>query len=173
MSEKIFLTDIEKKLKERFDGTTRGVPSTAHEPARSERVDTLVLPLEKRPKMPITKDKFLVKENPHMVAWERIVREFLRKLPLAHGHRVSAAMIYEWATGINIAELQDQGGSANRELRYLNKILRHYFGKSYTTYIMGRKVANAYRVSKGFMIVRKRPLMLELVLEYTNGTLVP
>ena len=30
--------------------------------------------------MPVTKDKYMVKENPHLVQWEREVRKFLRNL---------------------------------------------------------------------------------------------
>lgn len=123
--------------------------------------------------MPFTKDKYLVKENPHLVHWEREVRKFLRNLTVNHGHRISAVMIYEWATGIRVADLVKQGASANADLRHLNKILGFYFGKPYSTYIMGRKVARAYRVPKGWYVRRHRPMTLTLYAEYAEGSLYP
>jgi hypothetical protein len=123
--------------------------------------------------MPLTKDKYLIKENPHLVQWERETRKFLRNLSPRHGHRVAAVMIYEWATGIKVAELMAEGGSAQADLRKINQILRHYFGKPYMTYIAGRKINNAYRVRVGYLIKRHRPLTLTLWTEYTEGTLNP
>lgn len=123
--------------------------------------------------MPLTKDKFMVKENPQLVQWEREVRKFLRNLTPRHGHRVSSAMIYEWATGIRIADLMAQGGSANRDLRKINEIMRFYFDKPYSTYIAGRKVPNCYRVRPGYYIKRHRPMTLTLWVEWQEGTLYP
>lgn len=123
--------------------------------------------------MPLTQDKYIVRENPDLVQWEREVRKFLRNLSPNHGHRISAVMIYEWATGINIAELVAQGGNANSELRKINKTLRFYFNKSYSTYIAGRKVPNAYRVRPGYYIKRHRPMTVTLYAEYLEGTLNP
>lgn len=131
--------------------------------------------------MPLTKEKFLVKENPHLVAWEREVRKFLRNLSPDHGHRVSAVMIYEWATGIKVADLHNAPKTEhkgphstwNGDLRKINRILKWYFGKSYMTWICGRKVANAYRVPPGYYIRRHRPMTLTLWAEYTSGVLYP
>lgn len=123
--------------------------------------------------MPFTKNKYLVKENPHLVAWERETRKFLRNLSPQHEHRVAAVMIYEWATGIRVAELMEQGGTAGPDLRKINQVLRFYFGKPYSTYIMGRKVPNAYRVRPGYYIKRHRPMTLTLYAEYAEGTLNP
>lgn len=123
--------------------------------------------------MPLTKDKYLIKENPHLVQWEREVRKFLRNLSPEHGHRVAAVMIYEWATGIKVAELMAAGGSAQADLRKINKILRHYFDKPYMTYIAGRKIPNAFRVRPGYYIRRHRPLTITLWVEYQEGTLYP
>lgn len=123
--------------------------------------------------MPFTKDKFLVREDPNLVAWEREVRKFLRNLSPEHGHRVSAVMVYEWATGRNVAKMVEAGESANADLRKINKILRHYFGKPYSTWIMGRKVPNCYRVDKGYYIKRHRPMTLTLYAEYAAKTLNP
>jgi len=121
--------------------------------------------------MPLTQDKYLVRENPQLVTWERETRVFLRQLSPAHGHRVSAVMVYEWATGINVADLMRQGGTASPDLRKINQILRFYFGKSYSTYIANKKVAKAYRVPEGYYIKRHRPMTLTLWTEYSNNVL--
>ena len=75
------LTAAEEELKKRFNkekaDKTR-LPSTAAEAPGSDRIDQLVLPDEMRARMPVTKDKYLVRENPHLVQWEREVRKFLR-----------------------------------------------------------------------------------------------
>ena len=122
--------------------------------------------------MPFTKDKFLVRENSDLVQWERETRKFLRKLSPEHGHRVSAAMIYEWATGIKVADLVAEGGSTV-DLKRINKVLRFYFGKPYMTYICGRKVPNAFKVPPGWYVKRHRPMTLTLYAEYSEGTLNP
>jgi len=168
------LTEVERVLKQKFSpDSVRPVPSTAQPAQASERLHQLTLPDEMRPKMPMTKDKFLVKENPHLVEWEREVRKFLVKLSPRHGHRVAAVMIYEWATGIQVSELMESGGSANADLRKINQILRHYFGKPYMTYIAGRKVPKAYKIPVGWYIRRHRPLTLTLYAEYQQKTLYP
>jgi hypothetical protein len=126
--EKSLLTEVEAVLKKRFDkdAPSTRVPSTALASAGSSRLDQLVLPVSERAKMPLTKDKYLVKENPHQVQWEREVRLFLRQLSPQHGHRVAAVMIYEWATGINVADLYKEGGTCGSDLRKINQILRFY-----------------------------------------------
>jgi len=170
------LSEVEKALKERFnkdEADKQRVPSTARAAAPSVRVDQLVLPDSERPRMPLTKDKYLVKENPHLVQWERETRKFLRNLTPEHGHRVAAVMIYEWATGIKLAELVASGGSAGSDLRKINQVLRFYFGKPYMTYIANRKVPNAYRVRPGYYITRHRPMTLQLWAEYQEGVLKP
>jgi len=178
------LSKAEEELKKRFkkeDGDRRRLPTTATAAAPSDRIDQLVLPDEMRAKMPFTKDKYIIRENPHLVQWERECRKFLRNLSPEHGHRVSAVMIYEWATGISIVEMMEVGEKKERvnqqtwrsDLRKINKILVFYFGKPYTTYIMGRKVKRAYRVRPGYFIRRHRPLTLTLYAEYVEGTLYP
>jgi len=72
-----------------------------------------------------------------------------------------------------LAELMAEGGSAAPELRKINAVLRFYYGKPYMTYIMGRKVTNAYRVKPGYYITRHRPMTLTLYAEYAEGTLSP
>src|SRR6478752_6693052 len=164
--EKQLLSEVEMLLKKRFDtekprGTYR-IPSSARAPKSSERVNQLTLPDDQRPTMPLTKSKYLVKENPHLVQWERETRKFLRKLSPEWENRISAVMVYEWATGIRVADLMSEGGSARSELGAINKILRFYFGKPYMTYIAGRKVPLAFRVRKGYYIRRHRPMTLTL-----------
>lgn len=174
--EQNLLTEVETLLKKRFDrdeANKHRVPSTARGPRTSARVDQLTLPDQERAKMPLTKDKYLVRENPHLVAWEREVRKFLRNLTPEHGHRVAAVMIYEWATGIKVKELMEEGGSAQADLRKINQCLRFYFGKPYMTYIAGRKVPNAYRIKPGWYVRRHRPMTLTLWQEYGEGTLYP
>lgn len=180
------LTEAEKALKERFKergNPVSGLQSDAAPARSSERIESLVLPDEERGKMPLTKSKYLVKENPHLVQWEREVRKFLRKLSPEHEHRVAAVMVYEWATGIRIVEIMEmekEKSSPNRchitwraDLRKINKLLEFYFGKSYMTYIAGRKIPKAYRVKKGYLITRHRPMTLTLWLEYKEGVLKP
>lgn len=170
------LTEVEALLRGKFEkeeGDRQRVPSTARAAAGSERIDQLVLPVEERARMPFTKDKFLVKENPQLVQWERETRRFLRNLSPQHGHRVAAVMIYEWATGIQVAELMKAGGSAAADLRKINQVLRFYFDKPYMTYICGRKIPQAFRVKPGYYITRHRPMTLTLYAEYCEGVLKP
>lgn len=170
------LTEVELVLKKKFqkeEADRSRVPSTALDARKSERVDQLVLPDNERAKMPYTKDKFLVRENPQLVQWERETRKFLRRLSPEHGHRVAAVMVYEWATGIRVADLMAEGGSAQADLRKINQVLRFYFGKPYMTYIMGRKIPKAYRVKPGYYIKRHRPMTLTLYAEYAEGVLNP
>ena len=65
------------------------LPSNAQEAERSAGAPESVLPLSERGRMPLTKDKYLVKEDPELIRWERIVREFLRNLSPLHRHRIS------------------------------------------------------------------------------------
>lgn len=132
--------------------------------------------------MPFTKDKYLVRENPHLVQWERETRKFLRLLSPVHGHRVAAVMIYEWATGLDIAELvkaELEDPTAPKapwrgDLRKITQCLKFYFGdKTYMTYIAGRKVNKCFRVKPGYYITRHRPMTLTLYAEYCEGTLSP
>ena len=180
------LSEAEMILRERFLEKTnqvRPLPSNAEASRPSERIESLVLPDELRNKMPVTKSKYLVRENPHLVQWERETRKFLRRLSPDHEHRISAVMIYEWATGIRIVDIMDLETRRARpgylhttwrsDLRKINKCLMHYFGKPYMTYIAGRKVPRAYRVRAGYLIRRHRPLTLTLWAEYNEGVLNP
>ena len=165
---------IEKFLQEKHDPEARNdLPSNAEQIPASDRLDQLVLPDESRGKMPLTKDRYLVRENPHLIQWERETRKFLRNLSPAHGHRVSATMVYEWATGIKVTDLMAEGKSASPDLKLINKSLEFYFGKSYTTWIAGRKVGKCYRVPVGTYIRRRRPMTLALWAEWREGVLNP
>ena len=169
------ISEIEAMLQKKFvknDADRTRLPSTAGAPRVSGHVSDIVLPDIERPKMPVTKSKYLVKENPHEVTWEREVRKFLRKLTPRHEHRVSAAMVYEWATGIKTADLVAEGGST-ADLKRINRILKFYFGDPYMTWICGRKVPKAYKVRAGYYIRYHRPMTLTLWAEYTEGTLYP
>ena len=158
---------------ERFNPARRRTHASDAQAAKSSaRVEALVLPDNQRGRMPMTQDKYLVKENEVLVQWERETRKFLRQLSPRHGHRVSASMVFEWATGITVADLIEEGGNTS-DLRKINQILRFYFGKPYMTYICGRKVPRAYRVPVGYYIVRHRPMTLTLYAEYAEGTLKP
>lgn len=185
-SEKTLLSAAEEELKKRFnkeEADKRRLPSTAAASLPSPRIDQLVLPDEMRAKMPFTKDKFLIRENPHLVQWEREVRKFERKLSPEHGHRLTAVMIYEWATGIRIVDIMKAESERvepghphttwRGDLRKINKVCEFYFGKPYMTWIMGRKVQKAYRVRPGYYIKYHRPMTLTLYAEYAEGVLNP
>ena len=173
---KAALTDIEQQLKDSFS-TGKRVSSSAGSDARTAprpaRLDQLLLPQEERGPLPLTKEKYLVRESQELVQWEREIRVFLRKLSPQHEHRVSAVMIYEWVTGTTVADVMAAGGSAKRDLTMLNKILKEYFGNPYMTYINSKKVPKAYKVPGGYYITRHRPKTLTLWVEYSEGTLVP
>ena len=166
--------EIERFLQSRFNKSAQprvsGDSRAAPRGVRSE-LDHLILGDKERARLPETKDKYLVRENPNLVQWERETRKFLRKLNPAHGNRVSAGMVYEWATGINITELYARGGSAASHLRNINTVLLHYFDKPYMTYILGRKVPKAYRVPPGWYVTRHRPMTLTLFHEWSTKTL--
>ena len=168
------MREVAKSLQENYDAEAKSFFSSDALPAiEGEEVKSLLLPDDQRGNLPLTKEKYLVKENPHLVQWEREVRKFLRQLSPAHAHRISAVMIFEWATGVRVADLLEEGTNANRDLRHINKILRFYFDKPYMTYIAGRKVPRAFRVKLGFYITRRRPMTLTLWTEYSEGVLYP
>ena len=181
------LSEVERTLKQRYEaadfkaGVDR-IPSTAAPRKRENRVNQLLLPDSERSKMPLTKEKFLIRENPQLILWERETRKFLRLLTPLHEHRVSAVMVYEWATGLQIIDLMklEQEITPERrtttpiptwraDLRKIDKALTFYFGKSYMTYIAGRKVKHAYKIRKGYYIYQHRPMTLELWVEWKGG----
>ena len=165
------LNETELALQEKFEREGPGpgrLPSTARPAPQSERLDQLFLPVGERGKIPLTKERYVVRDNPHEVAWERQIRMFLRLLTLDDSHRVSASMIYEWATGIKVIDYFDRTGYVPPDLRRINKIMRFYFTKSYPTWIAGKKVPNCYRIPLGWRVKRHRPMTLTLWNEYTE-----
>lgn len=180
------ISETEEILRKRFlegEVSSTALPSDAAPVRASARIESLILPDDKRGKMPLTKSKYIVRENPHLVQWERETRKFLRKLSPDHEHRISAVMIYEWATGIRVADIvlmekrKTAPGVAHTtwrgDLRKINKILKFYFGDPYMTWIAGRKVPKAYKVRGGYLITRHRPMTLTLWAEYMDGVLYP
>ena len=169
------LSDAVKALREKFgeEAAYLRIQSTAQDAPTSVRIDQLTLPDQSRSRMPFTQDKYIIKENPQLVQWEREARKFLRNLNLTTGHRISAVMIFEWATGLAVKDLVTAGEPPRGDLLKLNKILRFYFGKGYTTNILGKKVQNAYRVPQGWRVKRHRPMTMTLYGEFAEGVLNP
>jgi|SRR6478609_516833 len=168
-----FLTEAEEHFRGKLDGSYRGVPTTARPVRESARLDQLLLADEERGRMPLTESKYIVPSNPNLVRWEREVRKFLRNLTPRKEHRVASVHVFEWATGIPLAEFIENGGKPQSDLRHINTILRGYFGKGYQTNIAGRKILNCYRVPQGFYIRTHRPRTNELYAEYLAKTLYP
>ena len=190
------MSDIEKELQARFDknNMTR-FSSTAGKVAESEYGEELMLDDQERGPLPFTKEELMISENPLRVQWEREIRKFLKLLSSKTSHRITAPMIYEWATGIKIKDLEEadrkaaeagiqqssdgkngprtEMGKLNVHLRHINFILKEYFGKSYKTKIMGRDVGKAYTVRHEFKVARKKPVCMTLWPEWYDGTLVP
>lgn len=178
---------LHKELQEQFNpDNLRRFTSTSTEVDRATDVEELMLSDERRGKIPFTRSDYVVYEDPRRVTWEREVRKFLSKLNDDYGHKITGAMVYEWATGVSLVELaaaegvdpeQWRGGarwgSANVHLRHINAILLNYFGKPYKTTIMGRHVGRAYTVRPAFRVRRKQPMSVTLLAEWYEGTLEP
>lgn len=184
---------LEQDLQSRFDPThLQRFSSNAKKVTESEYVQELVLPEEERGIMPYTKSDFIISENPLRVEWEKEVRKFLRNLSTHTSHRITAVMVYEWATGIKVTDLleadkageliteeapgirtQTNAGRLNVHLRHINWVLKEYFGKSYKTKIMGREVGRAYTVRQEFRVKLKKPANMTLWPDWAEGTLNP
>ena len=184
---------LEQDLQSRFDPThLQRFRSNAKKVTESEYVQELVLPEEERGIMPYTKSDFIISENPLRVEWEKEVRKFLRNLSTHTSHRITAVMVYEWATGIKVTDLleadkageliteeapgirtQTNAGRLNVHLRHINWVLKEYFGKSYKTKIMGREVGRAYTVRQEFRVKLKKPANMTLWPDWAEGTLNP
>ena len=186
MTEAKSLEEIEAALQKRYNPSLgRQFTSDSTALKHNELVQDLVLPVEARGRMPLTKEQYLVNENPAKVEWERHIRVFLSRLNTRQqGHRITAAMIFEWTTGRTIKEIAEaegadkadgrgggKAGSANAHLRIINGILKEYFGTPYKTKIAGREVGRAYRVKQHFSVRYKKPIHLALWPEWDNGTL--
>lgn len=180
------LSEVERALQQRFNPTKLQFQSIVGEVKQSDYVKDLALPDDKRGRMPLTQERYVIHENPARVEWERQIRKFLFKLNGKFGHRITAPMIFEWTTGISIKDLVEAEGvsdsdprgggalgSANMHLRHINSILKEYFGKPYKTTIAGRPVGRAYTVRPSYYVARKKPVCLTLWPEWENGTLNP
>lgn len=123
--------------------------------------------------MPSLREQVLVKEDGATIAWERAIRAFLSNLPTQKTHRLSAPLVWEYATGMSVQDEWAKGnaGAYASDMRYINKILKAYFGKSRTTFINGRKFNRVYDVKRHFIVARKAPVSLTLYLEWKRGLL--
>lgn len=176
-----------KELQDQFDPKHMSrFTSNATAAAKATDVQDLMLPPERRGSVPITRADFVLKEDPRRVEWEREARKFLVKLNSDFGHKVTAPMIYEWATGVSLVALAAaegvdpeawrggaRWGSANVHLRHINWVLKEYFGTPRKTTIMGRHVGRAYDVRPSFRVRDKKPANLTLWAEWSEGTLNP
>ena len=180
------ISDIERALQARHNpSNVKQFTSTSSDMEQSEYLKDLALPVEQRGRVPLTQERYIMHENPMRVEWERQTRLFLKQLNTRnHGHRVTAPMVFEWTTGISIAELAaaegadqkeyhggGQNGSANVHLRHINWVLKEYFGTPYKTKIAGREVGRAYRVKQHFRVTDYKPVCLTLWPEWENRTL--
>jgi tRNA 2-selenouridine synthase SelU len=164
--------------------------STAVDPKEAENVKSLIVPLSERGRMPLSLEKFVLDEPPARVEWERQVRIYLGALPNPEaGHRITAPMVFEWTTGKTLKQIREEegidmndpdawrggawNGSANTHLRWINWVLKEYFGDSYKTRIAGRDVGKAYTVRQYFRIREKMPANLTLWPDWNAGTLLP
>ena len=141
----------------------------------SERLQDLIIPENKRV-MPEYRDQILVNEDPDLVEWERVLRQYLYKMPSTKENRVSAPLIWEWATGLKIKDIANNPNQNKiyvGDLRKLNKLLRAYFGEPYSSFINNRKFNRVYKVRKSFLVYRKTPHTLSLYLEWREGVLKP
>ena len=178
---------LHKQLQEQFnpDNLTRFTSNTS-KAAKAEDVEVLMLPEEQRGRVPFTRADFVIKEDPRRVEWEREVRKFLARLNSDFSHKVTSPMIYEWATGVSLAELAAaegvdpevwrggaRWGSANVHLRHITWVLKEYISTPYKTTIMGRHVGRAYTVRPAFKVGKKKPANLTLLADWQEGTLVP
>ena len=188
------VSDLERTLQAQFDkANLERFSSTAGKGAESTYVQNLVVPEDERGPMPFTKEELMVNENPMRIEWERQVRKFVKRLPQHTSHRITAVMIYEWATNIKVKDLEaaDQAarvsatkkggvrnvrtnmGNLNVHLRHINWVLQQYFGKPYKTKIAGREVGRAYTVRAEFRVEKKKPACIALLPEWQEGTLAP
>jgi len=177
MTEKIdksLAADVERMLQNRITGKRANASTvqTSAKPRESKRMNAILLPVDERPKMPLTKTKYAINENANLVAWERETRRFLRNLSPDYEHRVSDAMIFEWATGISVkGAMETPGATVRTDLRRIRKILEYYFGDKFMTWIAGKKVMNCYRVKAGHRINERRPMTMTLWAEWRAGEL--
>jgi len=175
--------DTELKLvHERHAAMAELFQSNAGPEREATELKQLLVDRKARDRMPLTREKFVIKEDPELVQWEREVRLFLSQLSQTSAHRISAVMIFEWATGISVTDhladgRKNKGRPKKSELRVLghlraiNKLLTAYFGQSYKTQIANRPIGKAYRKPVGWAIREHRPITITLYAEWLTKTL--
>jgi len=164
-----FLPDMSKDSEVFIEGLARSNAGTVTKVRRkqpSERLLNLIQPPELR-SVPDTREYVLINEDEDLVQWERLVRSFLHSLASTRDHRVTAHMIWTWATNIQDIDAQDPG--YRRDLRKIRKVMRGYFGKSYQSTIRGVKAKEVWRVRRGFLVYRKAPITMTIYLEWKKG----
>lgn len=122
-------------------------------------------------KMPEQKKNFIVDEDERLLYWDRQVRAYVEdRVSPKHSYRITARMVFERA-GHSFDPTPGSHGAHNQEFKRINRILRHYFGNSYVSFIEGRKQHNVYKIKPGCYIRRLEPLALTLYIEWLNGTI--
>lgn len=164
-----FLPDMSQESQVFIEGLTRSNAGTITKVRRkqpSQRLQDLIQPPEKR-SLPDTREYTLINEDEELLQWERLTRQFLYSLPSTRDHRVTAQMIWDYAT--TNAEYDPQDPDFRRDLRKIRKVMRGYFGKSYQSTIRGVKSKEVWRVRRGFLVYRKAPITMSLYLEWKKG----
>lgn len=122
-------------------------------------------------KMPEQKKNFIVDEDERLLYWDRQVRAYVAKYyDPKHQLRLIARNVFEFA-GHSFENKPGSHGAHNQEFKRINRILRHYFGASYVSFLQGHKQHNTYKIPPGFYIRRAEPLALTLYIEWLNGTI--
>lgn len=162
------------RMKERLKGHME-----RDEEARARSAPRLTRSTQTRAKkvgveLPENRSDYLIEEDEVLVFWEREVRRYLSiHVAPSTATRLVAPEIYAWSQGGMPGGERRQGGVVNPELRRINKVLRHYFGPSFKSFIAGKQYPNVYRVHKGFYLQHKPPLTLTLYAEYLLKVLSP
>lgn len=137
--------------------------------------------------LPERRDFYIIEDDNSLVFWERAVRRYVNTVANTKGgDRVAAPIIFDWAMGYQeigatpakngkteLHRAKGSGGVVNPELRRINKILRHYFGEPYRTFMHGRQYPNCYRIPRGYYIRYKAPMTLTLYSEFLLKVLEP
>lgn len=164
-----FLPDMTDDSQVFIEGLARinaGTVTKVRRRQPSERLTDLIKPPGER-SLPDTREYTLINEDEELLQWERVTRSFLYSLSSTREHRVTAPMVWIYATGIQYVEPDDAG--YRRDLRKIRKILRSYFGKSYQSTIRGVKSKEVWKVRSGFLVYRKAPITMTLYLEWKKG----
>lgn len=161
-----FLPDMSDDSQVFIEGLTRvnaGTITKVRRAKPSERLADLIKPPTER-SIPDTREYTLINEDEELLQWERLTRSFLYALPSTREHRITAHMVWSWATGIETPPKNNT--DYRRDLRRIRKVLREYFGKSYQSTIRGVKAKEVWKVRAGFLVYRKAPITMTLYLEW-------